>query len=511
MKQFNRRDFLKISSALLGVTAFSKIGYYPNNQSKKKPNVIILVFDSMSARHLSVYDYQRNTTPNFERFANQATVFHANYSAANFTTSGTATILTGMYPWKHRALNAISMIDRDLVEKNIFNLIGKEYFNVGFSQNYLANIFLSQFKSYLDWQLPPSSFHSENKRPNFLFHVPKDDVMAYYALDDYLSLVHQEVNPIPGSISLGFLDTLTTHMQVEKEKSTKDFPYSKPSNSHFYFDNKTLFKEIAKTIEQLDHNSPFVGYFHFYAPHSPYSPHQDFVGIFEDMPLVKKPRHPLSIMKYPQRVLKQNRDRYDEYIANVDAEFGNLLDYLESRGILDNSYLVIAGDHGELFERDEVGHGTKLVYESVIHTPLIISAPKQEQRFDIYSNTCNTDIVPTLLHNIGSEMPTKLDGSVLPGLGGIENKERSIFSMVAKESSSFQPLREATIALNKKNYKLIYYFGNEKYDQQFELFNLEDDPDELSNIVDTDTITASHMKEELLTALSEANRPYQKN
>jgi arylsulfatase A-like enzyme len=335
--------------------------------------------------------------------------------------------------------------------------------------------------------------------------------MAYYALDDYLSLVHQEVNPIPGSISLGFLDTLITRKQVEKEKPTEIFPYSKPSNSHFYFDNKTLFRETAKTIEQLDHSSPFVGYFHFYAPHSPYSPHKDFVGIFDDMPLVKKPRHPLSIMKYPQRVLKGNRDRYDEYIANVDAEFGNMLDYLETRGILDNSYLVVAADHGELFERDEVGHGTKLLYESVIHTPLIISSPKQEQRIDIYSNTCNADIVPTLLHNIGAEIPSKLDGSVLPGLGGNDNMERSIYSMVAKESSSFQALREATISLNKENHKLIYYFGNEKYDQKFELFNLEEDPDELSNIVEADIITASRMKEELLTALSEANRPYQKN
>ena len=142
MKQINRRDFLKISSVLLGATAFSQISYYSNNQSEKKSNVIILVFDSMSARHLSVYDYPRNTTPNFERFAQRATVFHANYSAANFTTSGTATILTGMYPWKHRALNAISMIDRDLVENNLFNLVGKNYFTVGFSQNYLANIFL---------------------------------------------------------------------------------------------------------------------------------------------------------------------------------------------------------------------------------------------------------------------------------------------------------------------------------------------------------------------------------
>jgi arylsulfatase A-like enzyme len=511
MIRINRRDFLKLSSVFLGASVFSRLGYFPHNQSEKKPNIIVLVFDSMSARHLSIYGYPRSTTPNFERFAKRATVFHANYAAANFTTSGTATILTGMYPWKHRALNAISMVARELAENNLFNLLGSDYYTVGFSQNYLANILLSQFKPYLNWQLPPSSFYSTNKRPDFLFHIPKDDILAYYALDDYLSLVHQEVNPIPGSLSLGFLDTLITRMQVEKEKPTEIFPYGKPSNPHFYFDNETVFREIAKTIEKLNHRSPFVGYFHFFAPHSPYAPQKDFVGLFNDMPLAKKQHHPLSIMKYPQRVLKANRDRYDEYIANVDAEFGNLLDFLESRGILDNSFLVIAADHGELFERGEVGHGTKLLYESVIRTPLIISSPKQEQRVDIHSNTCNTDIIPTLLHNTGSEIPAKLDGNVLPGFGGTNNTERSIFSMVAKESSSFQPLTEATIALNKNTYKLIYYFGNEKFDGKFELFNLAEDLHELTDIVDTDIVTASRMKEELLTALNEANRTFYKN
>jgi len=205
--------------------------------------------------------------------------------------------------------------------------------------------------------------------------------------------------------------------------------------------------------------------------------------------------------------LKTNRDHYDEYIANVDAEFGNLVDFLEETGVLNNSYLILASDHGEAFERGEIGHGTALLYEPVIHTPLIISEPGQKQRLDVYSPTCNTDIVPTLLHIAEKEIPNNIDGRLLPGLGGTVDYKRSIFTVEAKENSSFFPLEKTTISLNRENHKLIYYSGYERYDQKFELFNLEDDPDELS----TDTTIALQMKDELLTALDEANRPFRKH
>jgi arylsulfatase A-like enzyme len=159
-----------------------------------------------------------------------------------------------------------------------------------------------------------------------------------------------------------------------------------------------------------------------------------------------------------------------------------------------------------MFERGEVGHNTALLSESVISTPLIISKPGQKQRVDIYSNTCNTDIVPTLLHNVGVKAPDSLDGKILSGLGGLENFDRPIFSLDAKENSSFLPLNKATIALNKNNFKLIYYVGYEKYDQQFELYNLREDPDELTNLIKVNTVVAKQMKDELLAALNNANQ-----
>jgi arylsulfatase A-like enzyme len=505
MHTISRRDFLKVSSLFLGATVFSRPEQLIAKQDSQKPNIIILVFDAMSAKHLSVYGYSRNTTPNFERFAKRATVYNANYASANFTSPGTATLLTGMHPWRHRAFNIGGLVARDLAENNLFNLLGNDYYSVGFSQNVLADKLLSEFVSKIDQKISPNAFSAGMKKVLYSSYFPDDDFLAYDTFDEFLGRTDNAANRITGSLSLGFLGSIFS--QYTKETPKEDFPYGMPLASQaFYYDNEKVFRKIAEAIEELNQNSPFVGYFHFYAPHEPYTPHKNFVDIFKDMPLVKKPHHKLSYSKLPQRTLKKHRNRYDEYIANVDAEFGNLLDFLEEKGILDNSYLILASDHGEMFERGEVGHNTALLSESVISTPLIISKPGQKQRVDIYSNTCNTDIVPTLLHNVGVKAPDSLDGKILSGLGGLENFDRPIFSLDAKENSSFLPLNKATIALNKNNFKLIYYVGYEKYDQQFELYNLREDPDELTNLIKVNTVVAKQMKDELLAALNNANQ-----
>ena len=125
MSRISRRDFLKASAALAASATFAKAARVlssTHSQEVGKPNILLLVFDAMSARHLSLYGYARETTPNLKKFADRASVYHQHYSAGNFTTPGTASMLTGMYPWTHRAFNYRGMIERSLANKNLFNL-----------------------------------------------------------------------------------------------------------------------------------------------------------------------------------------------------------------------------------------------------------------------------------------------------------------------------------------------------------------------------------------------------
>src|SRR5512139_1878498 len=112
MNSINRRDFLKILASLPLIKVAGDLAERGIRLSaaheQDSPNVMIVIFDALSAHNMSLYGYPRQTTPNISRFAEIATVFHQHYSSGNFTSPGTASILTGVYPWSHRAyhLNA---------------------------------------------------------------------------------------------------------------------------------------------------------------------------------------------------------------------------------------------------------------------------------------------------------------------------------------------------------------------------------------------------------------------
>jgi membrane-anchored protein YejM (alkaline phosphatase superfamily) len=161
MKKLTRRDFLKLigsASASLALQQVFQVSTGNSKQPSSLPGIIIILFDTMSARNLSVYGYPRQTTPNLERFAERATVYHSHYSAGNYTVPGTASFLTGMYPWTHRAINTSGLIKREYATRSFFHLFGSPYQRVGFSQNVWADSFLNQFAPDINHHLPPSSF-----------------------------------------------------------------------------------------------------------------------------------------------------------------------------------------------------------------------------------------------------------------------------------------------------------------------------------------------------------------
>ena len=92
-----------------------KPGAAPSNQAPRitliHPRYLVpvrpsgVVFDAWSAYHLPFLGYPRNTTPYLNTLLDQAVVYHNHISAGNYTTPGTASLLTSSYSWTHRAFN----------------------------------------------------------------------------------------------------------------------------------------------------------------------------------------------------------------------------------------------------------------------------------------------------------------------------------------------------------------------------------------------------------------------
>ncbi len=72
-------------------------------QPAEPPSVVLIVLDTVRADHMSLYGYERDTTPRLARWARQGTVFENGFSAAAWTLPGVGSIFTGLYPSQHGA------------------------------------------------------------------------------------------------------------------------------------------------------------------------------------------------------------------------------------------------------------------------------------------------------------------------------------------------------------------------------------------------------------------------
>jgi len=469
------------------------------------PNVIVLVFDAWSASHLQFYGYPRRTMPNLERILEKATVFHNHYAAGTFTTAGTASLLTGMYPWTHRALSLGSggIVDTQL-DHQLFALLSDTHSTLAYTQNKFADLLLYEFTQSIDHHLQTGEFNLDRR---FIYNsapFENDTQIAFASLENNALLDGETRSSSLFINSLFRLWKMNTALDND-HRFANEYPLGLPDDTEQFVLSDVVDGAI-RTLQNLE--EPGVAYFHFYPPHENYRPTQKFYHIFSDgWQPPEKPVHRLSWGQFSYSTLNQLNREYDEYIASWDAEVSRLFQYLQDSGLLDRSYVVLTADHGELNERGERGHFTSMIFEPLIHIPLIVFQPGQKQRKDVYTYTSSTDILPTLAYLLGKPVPAWVEGELLPGFGGKENPERSIYSMDAKTNASFAPLTQTSISLTKNQHRLTYYDYPD--DQQFEFYNLEEDREELKDLYPSQPALARRMKDELLQKLDEINQAFE--
>jgi arylsulfatase A-like enzyme len=505
VSDINRRDFLKLAGLLSAGLAIPGFFFRPKVLASESngQNVLIVVFDAMSASNLPLYGYPRDTMPNLTRLADRATVYHSHYANGPFTTPGTASLLTSTLPWTHRALNHNDTISEKFVDKTIFHAFSGHH-TMAYTHNPLANTLLKQFLSGIDNFTPQENlFLSGDRLLQKLFKNDQDIATVAWTQ----AIKHKEENY---TYSL-FLPRLYEALKKNNFKQYLDeFPRGIPN---IYEDVFFILEHGIDWLENLMVSSPrpLMGYFHFLPPHFPYNTRKEFVDTFADdgYKPPEKPEHRFALERVKGKV-DMLRTWYDEYLLYVDEEFQRFFDFMEKSGFLENTWLVFTSDHGELFERGIVGHQTPGLYQAGVRVPLLIFEPGKQTRQDIYENTSAIDLMPTLLHLTEQKIPDWVQGSVLPPYSNqARDTEQGIVCLRGKGAKKDQPIRKGDFLLVRDNLKLIYIFGYENEiegGEMIELYDVREDPEELNNRYPAHRDIGDDMLNELRSRLAEAER-----
>ena len=500
-----RRDLLKLAGLLpLGVAAprfLTSLNLQQNQQ-----NVIVIVFDALSAHNISLYGYQRETMPNLARLAERAVVYHNHYAGSNFTTPGTATLLTGTLPWTHRAINLNGTVDNSLVDNNIFAAF-PEHYRLAYTHNPIADTLLKQFAGEMDEYVPLRQLLLTGD--DFLYSlVGKDEDTASVS---WVRAMKRKEEGFAYSLFLAHL-----YERLRQRATLELLPLFPGGIPNLATDDYYLLEDaidwLGGKIGEIP--QPFMGYFHFMPPHRPYLPHREFYGRFEGdgyYPVVKPSDKSFDEGFDSERLLK-SRTKYDEFILYADREFGKFMDGMKTAGLLENTWVVLTSDHGEMFERGIRGHSTSVLYEPVIQVPLVIFEPGRMERLDIHTPTSSIDILPTLLNLTNQPEASWGEGLILPPFSDkYPDRARSIYSLRAKKNEKYSPLTIGTIALHKEDFKLMYFMGYEQLGakgERIELYDIKNDPEELYDLSSTKIETTTELLNEMKQKLAEVNEPY---
>lgn len=421
-----------IAVSLLGILSFSPI----IAQEKTKPNILFIAVDDLKPL-LGCYGDKIVKTPNIDRLAKMGTVFLNNYCQQAVCGPTRASLLTGMRP----DVTKIRDLHTKMRDMNPDIVTLPEYFiSQGYTTSGIGKIF---HPSCVDKKVDPQSWSIP-----FLFPKESDyyngfPVQKHYQSPELKALNAKEEVVNADEVGKGN-DKKKGKKEADDEEGARGPAFECLDLPDDAYDDGVSAKLAVKQIEKLNAaKKPFFMAVGFRKPHLPFVSPKKYWDLYnrEDMPVAEFQEHAANskdftyqnsgelssysgvkeYAKYTDKgvnkfglAIEKQKELVHAYYAAVsytDAQVGILLNTLEKLGTLNNTIIVLWGDHGwHLGDHDMWGKHTN--YEQATKAPLIIAAPgiKPGQS---KSMTEFVDVFPTLCELAVGKVPTYLDGKSL--------------------------------------------------------------------------------------------------
>jgi N-acetylglucosamine-6-sulfatase len=255
-------------------------------------------------------------------------------------------------------------------------------------------------------------------------------------------------------------------------------------------------KAVAHIRRFSEEDRPFFLHISTFSPHSPYVPaprHEDmFAGAelprpasFNEADVSDKPEFLESLPALTDAEIDEITGTHRARLASlqaIDEMVERLVGVLEETGELDNTYIVYTSDHGFHLGQHRLKAGKDTAYEEDIRVPLAVRGPGVPRGARVQGMVLNNDLAPTFADIAGATPPDFVDGrSFLPLLQQDNPDWRGSFLVrrVGVEADSRLTAASA-MALRTPRWTFVTYSNGAQ-----ELYDLEADPGQLENLIDT--------------------------
>lgn len=410
----------------------------------KKPNILFFGIDSLRTDHMSLYGYERLTTPHIDKYAKGGMVFENCFSPSIPTSPGYASMLTGMDTF---GTNIVALRHKGTIAegvKTLAEVLREEGYNstcIGFTGNPASR----GFDKYIDYEAWGSWEKGRSHKAENLNEVAIPE----------LERLAKEDKPF-----LLFMRHMDPHS-----------PYLPPEPFSRIFYAKDEFDSENKSLEAAYEFKPFRDYFYTWFP--PGCTDKDYIDA-----------------------------QYDGAVAYMDACIQNILEKLEALGLEEETLVVFTSDHGEtLFEHDCLydHHG---LYECTLTVPLILRFKGKLPEGKRYSDYCQLkDVMPTILEIIGIDSGINFDGkSLMPLTRGKKIEQEPEFYITECTWMRKHGWRTP-------EWKLICALEPDfHFKPEIELYNLIKDPEELHNLAEEEPGVVNMLRERMLQHIAKREK-----
>lgn len=458
-KTIERREFLqRAASGAVCVLAGLNIGTGVKCSGKKRerpPNIIFIISDEHNPGVLGCYGNRIIQTPNIDRLAESGITFENAYTNSPLCVPSRLSFTAGKYISRISAWSNSCWLPSPNYPSlaRIMNAAGYESYLCG-------KMHFDPTRRYGFIEIDSSTTNQYNKNGKGKHRAADDTSINTKTRDSRFANFH------PGN---------------ESRVMTRDK------------------KVTARTIEFLSNrrrtDKPFflvAGYlaphFPLIVPHEYWEPYRGKIpmphlppGHIESQPLnYHHLRRGFGIVETDPKIVQMGRELYYGLTQWVDNEIGKVLSALEKSGVADNTVVIYTSDHGENIGEHALWW-KNCMYDHAVSVPLIINWPKRWKGGQRRAGVCSlVDVTQTIAELGKADVPKDWNGHSICAL--MDNPYANWKDFAVSEYYGHN-IASGYAMLRAGKYKYVYHTPpDENYSAQRELYDLETDPGEFTNL-----------------------------